>query len=775
MPYDTNHFHHLRFWVQHVLPLVYDDSLSYYEFLAKVCKYLNHTIDDVKQLAEAYNQFEVDVNATLKKYEEDYHALKEEINHQFDDLETEFNGKFDELKEDYNTKFEQLRREFEQKFTELTTQLTNTLTQMFNDYSSTLNAQFENYTTKTDKAIADFEENINNQFDEHKQDINKQFEEFKTALQQDVEEYKSELDTKFNDYKTSLDNTINDFKTSVTEEIAQHKADVTEEIKQHKQEVTQQITEFENTVNTTVEQYKSDIETSFSTFKTELTQQFDEYKDSIDTQLSAITADIEEFEQEITQKLTDLTGNAIKSVSGQKELTSETTFEEIEENVLYVSQQNSCPEFIRSALHTTLRFAINLNNGHSFIIKPKEKPNLLIIFNNNLLISGGVPNFNRGTRTVYSPISSIFIYNNDTREVYDVMKFRNPVTKVYTSTYVDDLNPYPSYLTNANQLSDIPLNILAYCRGLKINNLVKNSNGLLVSGGTDGGNCMSLFFDVAKITLLDQEYYIPSITMSNDLFNNLNIYTDLIQNISDFTLKIQKIPPLTENVTTACPSQNVLYLFQGLSEISVEDAGLPSGSVFPQGGEMLGYIRFSATGTLSDFVKEVAYLISFATGKAWVALYPTGGATRWTEIGGSGSAGDVDEKIQAKLDSSFVTYTNIQVNAILRMALNEALTQNPNAITISIPTKNFPTTLPKFCLNDATQFNISDSPQYLLYFKGDVSDAVDLNERIITGKVYTSSNADRRLVNELYVTDIYYNQNVGVVLYGDSIKFNVPE
>lgn len=35
----------LRFWCQKVLPLVYDDSLSYYELLCKVVDYINNLID----------------------------------------------------------------------------------------------------------------------------------------------------------------------------------------------------------------------------------------------------------------------------------------------------------------------------------------------------------------------------------------------------------------------------------------------------------------------------------------------------------------------------------------------------------------------------------------------------------------------------------------------------------------------------------------------------------------------------------------------------------
>lgn len=39
-----------RFWCQKVLPLVYDDSLSYYELLCKVVDYLNKTMEDVTVL-----------------------------------------------------------------------------------------------------------------------------------------------------------------------------------------------------------------------------------------------------------------------------------------------------------------------------------------------------------------------------------------------------------------------------------------------------------------------------------------------------------------------------------------------------------------------------------------------------------------------------------------------------------------------------------------------------------------------------------------------------
>lgn len=39
---------HFKYWCYKVLPLVYDDSLSYYEVLCKCVDYINHLIDDNK-------------------------------------------------------------------------------------------------------------------------------------------------------------------------------------------------------------------------------------------------------------------------------------------------------------------------------------------------------------------------------------------------------------------------------------------------------------------------------------------------------------------------------------------------------------------------------------------------------------------------------------------------------------------------------------------------------------------------------------------------------
>ena len=77
-----------RFWCQKVLPLVYDDSLSYYELLCKVVDYLNKTMEDVSNMSE-------DIDKLYTAFNE----LQTYVNNYFDslDVQEEINNKLDEM------------------------------------------------------------------------------------------------------------------------------------------------------------------------------------------------------------------------------------------------------------------------------------------------------------------------------------------------------------------------------------------------------------------------------------------------------------------------------------------------------------------------------------------------------------------------------------------------------------------------------------------------------------------------------------------------------
>lgn len=77
-----------RFWCQKVLPLVYDDSLSYYELLCKVINYLNSLVTDTNSLIDNVEALNAQMN-----------RLQEYVNTYFDslDVQAEVDNKLDEM------------------------------------------------------------------------------------------------------------------------------------------------------------------------------------------------------------------------------------------------------------------------------------------------------------------------------------------------------------------------------------------------------------------------------------------------------------------------------------------------------------------------------------------------------------------------------------------------------------------------------------------------------------------------------------------------------
>ena len=64
--YDYNNLTHFKFWCQKILPLVYDDSLSYYEILCKVTDYINKLIDDDNAIISNVNELKNELSIVQK-------------------------------------------------------------------------------------------------------------------------------------------------------------------------------------------------------------------------------------------------------------------------------------------------------------------------------------------------------------------------------------------------------------------------------------------------------------------------------------------------------------------------------------------------------------------------------------------------------------------------------------------------------------------------------------------------------------------------------------
>ena len=120
--------HPLFFKCHKILPLVYDESLSYYEVLCKCVASLNEVIESTNQL----NDNVADINSRENELADKVNEIAEEINN----FEAEINGKFDELVikierelgekfEDYDRQFAELKEETQAELLELQNEMNN--------------------------------------------------------------------------------------------------------------------------------------------------------------------------------------------------------------------------------------------------------------------------------------------------------------------------------------------------------------------------------------------------------------------------------------------------------------------------------------------------------------------------------------------------------------------------------------------------------------------------------------------------------------------------
>ena len=77
-----------RFFSQKVLPAVFDDSLSYYELIAKAVQYLNTTMENVNEL-----------NSDLQAIYKEWQTYQSELDTSFEEWKAQINSEFNELKQ----------------------------------------------------------------------------------------------------------------------------------------------------------------------------------------------------------------------------------------------------------------------------------------------------------------------------------------------------------------------------------------------------------------------------------------------------------------------------------------------------------------------------------------------------------------------------------------------------------------------------------------------------------------------------------------------------
>ena len=284
-------------WVQKVLPLVFDDALSYYEALAKVKDYVNKLLEDVKTLDE-----------NVDNLHDDFLKLQTWINEELNRFELEMNNQWVTFQQNMKADFEQYKNEtteyLNQQFNNFVNDANTRINQFLADLEAKIDAYFDAYKKEVNERITNFENSVNTEISNFKSEMN----EWKTQFINDFESWKTE-------YQEYIQNIIDSFKSDVQTQINKFKSDITNawntwkeefitENNQWREETVNNLTQMFNTYKTEVQEiidnFKSDITTSFNDYKTEIQQIIDNFKNEITEDITNLTQQIQQINQSIS-------------------------------------------------------------------------------------------------------------------------------------------------------------------------------------------------------------------------------------------------------------------------------------------------------------------------------------------------------------------------------------------------------------------------------------------------------------------------------------------
>ena len=251
-----------------VLPLVFDNSLSYYEFLGKVCHKLNECIDALNaqnlniiefthMVQLEMENFEKYIDTRMTDFENgiktEWAQYKEEINQAFDDFKTQIetewaaekaiNEKFrNDLLNDFNA--------FKNEVTAKQTQFENQIKADFNTFKESVNTEIEQFEQATNTDLSAFKNTMQTQQNEFETHMVELFNNFKTTEKQARTDFESNFQQLFEQWKTDTLNALN-------EDISDLTKYVNEKFIEFNQSLTNAVTALQNE---TLAREQADIE-----------------------------------------------------------------------------------------------------------------------------------------------------------------------------------------------------------------------------------------------------------------------------------------------------------------------------------------------------------------------------------------------------------------------------------------------------------------------------------------------------------------------------------
>ncbi len=152
----------IRYWCHKILPLVYDDSLSYYEFLCKMNAKLNEVIDSTNGLAEAWEKFQAEIEKAWQDY-------KSALTGEWADYKAQMDIKYASLVGTVNTEINAMKSDISTFKNDISNQITEFETKVDGDYAgftAAIEEKINTFIAKYNTEIAKIPEEISTQVNE---------------------------------------------------------------------------------------------------------------------------------------------------------------------------------------------------------------------------------------------------------------------------------------------------------------------------------------------------------------------------------------------------------------------------------------------------------------------------------------------------------------------------------------------------------------------------------------------------------------------------------
>lgn len=157
--YDFTKFKEFRFWCNKVLPLTYDDSLSYYEVLCKTVNILNNALGTLNDVTDAVDELAAAVNA----FDDRYDALEQgfaDLTAYVQQMDATFTDRINDQDRKLTIAIDNMNRTIDQKISALTIQLTHAINDELKTFKIVVNKQIDGVYDWVRQTMDEFREEI---------------------------------------------------------------------------------------------------------------------------------------------------------------------------------------------------------------------------------------------------------------------------------------------------------------------------------------------------------------------------------------------------------------------------------------------------------------------------------------------------------------------------------------------------------------------------------------------------------------------------------------